>query len=202
MEFEAVTDGSGQPDWVMFYTPGRKAKAEHDAFSRRRQTPGQVGKGSEKALASAEHLPTSNQPLASADGAHGQRAVLDPESTRLLSRLRSLGVSDKKAEELVRSRWEVVERQLSALPYRSLEKGKKNPAGWIVAAIENDYELPEEYRTAVEAELQAKKSEAERSRREACTFCGPTGFRYMNGRGVKRCSHNPAEESKHPGEPY
>lgn len=201
VEFEAVTDGSGRPDWVMFYTPGRKAKAEHDAFSRRRQATVHAGKGSEKALASAEHTPTPSQPPP-ADGAHGQGAILGPESTRLLSRLRSLGVSDKKAEELVRNKREVVERQLSALPYRSLEKGRKNPAGWIVAAIENDYELPEAYRAAVESELQAKKSEAERSRREACTFCGPTGFRYMNGRGVKKCSHNPAEETRHPGEPY
>jgi hypothetical protein len=202
VEFEAVTDGSGRPDWIMFYTPGRKAKAEHDAFSRRRQAPDLAGKGSGKGLASAEHLLVSNQPSPPADGAHGQGAILDPESTRLLSRLRSLGVSDKKAVELVRSKREVVERQLSALPYRSLEKGRKNPAGWIVAAIENDYELPEAYRAAVESEQQAKKSEAEKARREACTFCGPSGFRYMNGRGVKRCSHDTAEESKYSGEPY
>lgn len=128
--------------------------------------------------------------------------MLDPESARLLSRLKSLGVSDKKAVELIRGKRGVVERQLSALPYRSLEKGRKNPAGWIVAAVENDYELPEAYRAAVESELQAKKSEAERARREACTCCGPSGFRYMNGRGVKRCSHDPGEESKYPGEPY
>ncbi len=128
--------------------------------------------------------------------------VLGAESTRLLTRLRSLGVSDKKAGELVKSKPGVVERQLSALPYRNLDKGRKNPAGWIVAAIENDYELPDAYRAAVESELQAKKGEAERAKREACTFCGPTGFRYMNGRGVKRCSHNPTEESKYPGEPY
>jgi hypothetical protein len=202
VEFEAVTDGSGRPDWVMFYTPGRKAKAEHDAFSHRRQVTDPAVKGSGKALASAEHPLTFKQPPASAEGALGQVTVLGPESTRLLSRLKSFGVSDKKAVELVTSKRDVVERQLSALPYRSLGKGRKNPAGWIVAAIENDYELPEAYGVAVESELQAKKSEAERSRREACTFCGPTGFRYMNGRGVKKCSHNPAEESKYSGEPY
>lgn len=202
VEFEAITDSGGQPDWVMFYTPGRKAKAEHDAFSRRPQVPDQTVKGSEKFLASAEHPLTSNQPPTSADSAQGLGGVLGPESARLLSRLRSLGVSDKKVGELVRSKPDVVERQLSALPYRNLDKGRKNPAGWIVAAIENDYELPEAYRAAVESELQARKGEVERARREACAFCGPTGFRYMNGRGVKKCSHNPVEESKHPGEPY
>jgi len=202
VEFEAVTDGGGRPDWVMFYTPGRKAKAEHDAFSRRRQVPDPAGKGSGKALASAEHPLISNQPPTSADSAQGSGVVLGPESARLLSRLRSLGVSDKKAGELVKSKPDVVERQLATLPYRNLDKGRKNPAGWIVAAIENDYELPEAYRAAVESEHQARKGEVERARREACAFCGPTGFRYMNGRGVKKCSHNPAEESKHPGEPY
>jgi hypothetical protein len=202
VEFEAVTDGSGQPDWLMFYTPGRKAKAEHDAFSRRRHGPDPTGKGSGNILASAEHLLTSNQLTASTDSLQGPGGMLGTESARLLSRLRSLGVSDKKARELVKSKPDVVERQLAALPYRSLEKGQKNPAGWIVSAIESDYELPEAYRAAMESELQAKKGEAERARREACTFCGPSGFRYMNGRGVKRCSHNPAEESKHPGEPY
>lgn len=202
VEFEAVTDGSGRPDWVMFYTPGRKAKAEHDTFSRRRQVLDSAGKGSGKALALAENTLTSNQLPASAINVQRPEVEVSPENARLLSRLKSLGVSDKKAGELVKSKPDVVERQLSALPYRNLEKGRKNPAGWIVAAIENNYELPEAYRAAVESELQAKKSEAEKARREACTFCGPTGFRYMNGRGVKKCSHNPAEESKHPGEPY
>ena len=202
VEFEAVADGSGQPDWVMFYTPGRKAKAEHDAFSRRRQVADPAGKGSEKGLASAAYTLTPNRPPTSVHNVQGLKAEEDPETTRLLSRLRSLGVSDKKAGELVRSKRDIVERQLSALPYRNLEKGRKNPAGWIIAAIENDYELPEAYRTAVEGEMQVKKSEAERARREACTFCGPTGFRYMNGCGVKKCCHNPAEDSKHPGEPY
>jgi hypothetical protein len=202
VEFEAVTDDSGQPDWVMFYTPGRKAKAEHDAFSRRRQIAEPAGKGSGKALVSAEYPPTSNQPSASAGSIHEPEEELRPENVRLLSRLKSLGVSDKKARELVRSKPDIIERQLSALPYRSLEKGRKNPAGWIVAAIENDYELPEAYKAAVESELQAKKGEVERAKREACTFCGPSGFRYMKGRGVKKCSHNPAEESKYSGEPY
>lgn len=202
VEFEAVTDGSGQPDWVMFYTPGRKAKAEHDAFSRKRQAVVPAGKGSEKALAAAEHPLPSNQPPALADRTQEPEEGLRPESERLLSRLKSLGVSDMKARDLIKNKRDVVERQLSALPYRNLEKGGKNPAGWIVAAIENDYELPEAYKAAVESELQAKRGEAERAKREACTFCGPSGFRYMKGREVKKCSHNPAEESKYPGAPY
>jgi hypothetical protein len=202
VEFEAVTDGGGQPDWVMFYTPGRKAKAEHDAFSRRRQPAGPVEKGSEKALPPAEYLLAVNQLAATADGPLEPEGGPRPEIARLLSKLKSLGVSDKKARELVAGKPDAVERQLSALPYRNLEKGQKNPAGWVVAAIENNYELPESYRSAVQSELQAKKGEAEKARREACTFCGPSGFRYMKGRGVKKCSHDPAEEAKHPGEPY
>jgi hypothetical protein len=153
VEFEAVTDGSDQPDWVMFYTPGRKAKAEHDAFSRRRQVPEPAGKGSGKTLAPAEYTLTSNQPPTLTDGSPEPDDALPPESARLCSRPRVLGVSDKNAGELLKNKPDVVERQLSALPYRNLEKGRKNPAGWSVAAIESDYELPEAYRAAVESEL-------------------------------------------------
>ena len=124
------------------------------------------------------------------------------EIHHLVSKLKSLGISDGKARELVTSKREAVERQLSALPYRDLEKNKKNPAGWIVSAIENDYELPELYKEVLAREKYAKKGQDEKAKREACAFCGPSGFRYMKGRGVKKCSHDQAEESKYPGEPY
>lgn len=35
VEFEATADRDGRPDWTMSYTPGPKAKVEHEAFARR-----------------------------------------------------------------------------------------------------------------------------------------------------------------------
>lgn len=201
VEFQEVADNSGQPDWVMFYTPGRKAKAEHEAFSRRRQSVDSPEKGSRRALLPGGQATLSGRSTPSI-GKSEVSEVVSCDLEPLVSRLKSLGVSDKKARELVLTKGEVVERQLSALPYRDIGKNQKNPAGWIVAAIESNYALPESYKAALETEKQVKKGEAERAKKEACTFCGPTGFRYMKGRGVKKCSHDPAEEAKHPGEPY
>jgi hypothetical protein len=202
VEFQAVTDSSGQPDWVMFYTPGRKAKAEHDAFSRRRQPTESSENGSTKSLVPPDQNTLPGQRLVTPTLNGMVEEALAPDLALLVMRLKSLGVSEKKSRELVISKPDVVERQLSALPYRDIGRSQKNPAGWIVAAIENDYDQPEGYRLALESEQRTKKAESERAKKEACTFCGPSGFRYMKGRGVKKCSHDSTEESKFPGEPY
>jgi hypothetical protein len=34
VQYEATTDDDGQPDWLMHYTPGAKARAEYAAFMR------------------------------------------------------------------------------------------------------------------------------------------------------------------------
>lgn len=200
VEFEAVTDGSGRPDWVMFYTPGRKAKAEHDAFSRRRLSQGQTDRVDFRALHTSDASVPSSLPIR-ADYEVATESSLSP-LPNLLSKLKALGVSERKARELVTTRRDPVERQLAALPYRDTGKSMKNLAGWIVAAIENDYELPEAYRKALAKERHAKNGRDAESKREACSFCGPSGFRHMKAGGVKKCSHDPALEARYEGEPY
>ncbi len=202
VELESVTDGEGKPDWIMFYTPGRKARAEHEAFNRKRQTPDtKVDENNKLYKVQVEVLPKT---------LHGQ--FLDPEANAeanavseiedLILKLRGFGVSESKARELVTNGKEMVENQLSALPYRAVEKNQKNPAGWIVAAIENNYELPKAYTATLQREQGAKKAQELKSTRESCTLCDSSGLRYLNiegRRGVKKCSHDPAEESKFPG---
>lgn len=40
VEYQETTDQAGQPDWIIYYTPGRKAKAEYAAFNRRQTREG------------------------------------------------------------------------------------------------------------------------------------------------------------------
>jgi hypothetical protein len=201
VEFQAVTDSSGRPDWIMFYTPGHKAKAEHEAFSRRRQAVDPAKNGNRALMPVDNGLPSSAWTVTT-DVKSEVKEVIAPKLALLVSRLKGLGVSDKKARDLVLSKNEVVERQLSALPYRNIGINQKNPAGWIVTAIEKDYDLPEAYKSALTSEREARKAESEKAKREACTFCGPSGFRYMKGQGVKKCCHDSTEESRFLGEPY
>lgn len=200
VEFQEITDGSGRPDWIMFYTPGRKARAEHEAFGRKRVSAGASEKGSVRTLATAGNASAAD--ALSRIVSKAETAEASADVTWMISELKALGVSDRKARELVTSKRESVERQLSALPFRDAQKNKKNPAGWIVAAIEEDYELPQAYTADVQTRLRVKSEKAERGRRKNCTFCGPSGFRYVEGRGVRKCSHDPSEEAERPGEPY
>lgn len=201
VEFQSIIDSSGQPDWIMFYTPGRKAKAEHEALSRKRQAITPMGNESSNVLAPAVEVVPQGQPIISISKSASDE-ISSPETMHLISRLTRLGVSDKKSRYLVANKREVVERQLSALPYRNIGKSQKNPAGWIVAAIESDYALPESDLEVLRKERQAKTGQAQEVKREACTFCGSSGFRYMKAGGVKKCSHDPIKEARLLGEPY
>jgi hypothetical protein len=108
------------------------------------------------------------------------------------------GVSQAKARELVKSNRKGVEEQIAAYPYREQQKKNTNPAGWLIKAIENDYELPQAY---LEEKARAEELERSKSKRailEACMLCDSAGFRYLGGKmGVKKCSHDPGIEAKY-----
>jgi hypothetical protein len=52
-----------------------------------------------------------------------------------------------------------------------LGEAKKNPAGWIITAIKNHYELPLAYLEAVTRAEEIKRSEAKRRSIEGCSLC-------------------------------
>lgn len=54
-------------------------------------------------------------------------------------------MSEVEAKELVRSHRKAKEEQIAAYSYRNGGEAKKNPAGWIIAAIKNQYEVPSAY---------------------------------------------------------
>lgn len=130
VEFEETVDEAGVIDWVMRYTPGRKAKHEFKEFTT-------------KKLSTSMPKPR----LVSVQPAQGQTQgdlfTLSPEDAALLSQLCGVGIVEKKASELVRDRRESVERELEAWPHRDISK-MNDPAGWLIKAIESGaYSLPQ-----------------------------------------------------------
>lgn len=126
------------------------------------------------------------------------------EEENLVSKLRQYGVGEKKARELVKTKREAAEAQIAAFPYRDT-KPNRNAAGWLVTAIENNFTLPVAY-----AHEQQKKNQATVSKDRAndkakaisdCQLCDSIGWRrikteqYPTG-AMKRCTHDPKEESK------
>ena len=186
VELRETRDGDGRPDWEMLYSPGRKARAEFRAF---RQTTRTAGVGAPARSARQPEL-TSAPPPEAARG-------LSPEFESLVAELVGHKVAEGKARELVMTKPESVSLQLRAIPYLPEGQGKKNFAGRLVKAIENDYELPWEFIQTLEKEWRGKQSKENPIKAEDCTYCRDlSGWRYVKGHGgpVRRCTHDPAKE--------
>lgn len=191
IEFRETRDGESQPDWEMFYTPGRKAKAEFRALKRVSPTinVGSSTRGSRK-----------EEQLALPAGDEGRASGETHEQEELVRKLMSFKVSEKKARELVKAKPEAVRLHILALPYLPTSQGQKNFAGRLITAIENDYELPQAFIEAQEQERRQREESARGAKAKACPYCKElNGFRYVNGRSgpVRRCTHDLAKEAQY-----
>jgi hypothetical protein len=153
VDYQDTVDSDGQPDWIMLYKPGPKAKAEFRAFTKR---------GGPTVL---EVEPF--EPLALPD------VMLTSELERELVQH---GVSDAIAVELARDHDEAkIRQQLEILEWRlSGKKADKieDPAAWLVSAIRspNGHAAPKGFITKAqreeqEAARQAKAKQADEERR-------------------------------------
>ncbi|MBV8315553.1 MAG: hypothetical protein JOZ53_11500 [Planctomycetaceae bacterium] len=151
VEYEPTTDRGGRPDWAMIYTPGPKAKAEYRAFT---------GKGGAVVL---DMTPTLSQPK--------PEPKVEPEPTPPERALIDRGVTAARAAELVRAHPERVAGKLEVFDRLVEAKDKriaKNPAGFLVKSIAEDYPPPPELERARRATAErATRDAAEQANREA-----------------------------------
>lgn len=120
------------------------------------------------------------------------------EFEELLGQLVSFKVSEKKSREIVIAKPEAVRLHLLAIPYLPAGQGRKNFAGRLVTAIENDYELPQSLVEAMERERREKETAERTSNAKACSYCQELrGLRYVKGHSgpVRKCTHDPVKES-------
>ena len=115
VEFEATSDREGRPDWTLIYTPGPKAKAEYQAFTK---------KGGPVVL---EAEPVKPEP--------------EPEPTGLERELIDRGMSRGVAAELVRDFSEdQIRIQIANLDGR--RRKVKDPGAWLTSAIRGEFAPP------------------------------------------------------------
>lgn len=190
VEFQAVQGEGGEPDWLMFYTPGNKATAEFRAFTNHGK---RLTAKTERVTQPPEPSPAPKSESVAAEG--------DP----LIEQLLKFGVSGAKARALVENHRKAAEAQIAAYPYREAGKPKKNAAGWLIAAIEGNYTLPVAYLEEQQKKKQIEKSKERKSTIQMCSFCDRNGWRrvrtikYPDG-AMKQCSHDAAIEAKYPGD--
>jgi hypothetical protein len=160
--YERSTDSEGKPDFIMFYIPGAKARAEYNAFTRRPQTidispdqpraPKQIGQG--RATRPKQPKPEPRP-----------QPELSEEQQILHNELIKRGIVADTAQTLVLSlaanqhaldQLEWGDFQLSQAP-----AGKfTNPPGFYIYLIRDNIPVPESFETSRKKNIRQKIREA------------------------------------------
>jgi hypothetical protein len=117
--YEPTVDADGRPDWLMFYRPGPKARAEYRAFAKR-----------------GVSMPPRTEPFA----ADSRPLLANPEPSPLEAELIGRGVTPRVAaalvrdhgEEKIRAQGEILDWYLAKKPGQIAD-----PAAWLVSAIKS-----------------------------------------------------------------
>jgi hypothetical protein len=168
--FEATTDRHGRPDWALIYTPGPKARAEFQAFTKKG---GPVLLGVEPPRARPEPLLPAQAPP----------TAVEPAPMGLAAELVARGVSRAVAAELVREFPEDrLRRQIEVVDWLRETKPKrvKDVGAYLAKAIREDYAVPAGFegkagraaretaeRAALDREVEAREARARERDSEA-----------------------------------
>jgi hypothetical protein len=168
INYEQATDGKGQPDWIMLYVPGPKAKAEFRTFTRRGAAVMLDIEPSPMKPAIAAPPPTQlDLPLAKR---RKTRSQPKPAASPLVAELVQRGVTAAIAAVLARDYdAETIRHQMEILDWMEEKKPGKvdDPAAWLVSAIRNGHAAPKGFVSKAERDRQAEaKRQAARAAAE------------------------------------
>ena len=199
VEFRAVKQPDEETDFIIRYYPGSGAKDSNvriqNFIRERRQRKRQnhpISSRSAPAVIGTTHPPMA---LSIVTAAHQRLA------SELILHFR---VGPLKATALVLKQTSTVALQLEAWPFRNV--APRNIAGWIIQAIENNYELPESYLDYKKQQQQRASQNMAKGKTAACLICDDKGFRwvitdqYPSG-AMRQCSHDQRAEAKYPTSP-
>src|SRR6266404_3262599 len=205
VEYRAIKEPDQELDYIIRYFPGpgagdsiariqghiRKGKTLRRLTAERAQSLGQADAGRQGSVAPAIPIPT----LA--------LSVITTHHEQLIAQMIiEFGINATKAYQLVVTKKESVVLQLEVWPHR--KASPRNRAGWMIQAIEGNYEAPLSYLDEKRKRKDRERLEAAQAVKSACAICGGTGFRniksmqYPNG-AMKECSHDPSVEFEQGG---
>jgi len=161
VEFQQTTNEEGEPDWLMKYTPGRRARHEYRAFTKKQEKLiEQKVAARPRLVAPALKQATQSQPKQNS------------EDQSTIEKLMGLGIGEDKATQLVTANRAECELWGDAWQYQN-QKGMENPAAVLIRFIEKKHRpLPKGYSDAKKFEAKQKEQELESQRRfaEDCYF--------------------------------
>jgi hypothetical protein len=180
---------SGEPDWLMLYTPGHRAEAEFREANRKLRTlprpsttPLSVPSATTEPQQSARQARQIDSPTDTEQPPAAAISESDDAGEQLVRKLLNFHLAETTARELVRDYRKSVELQLRALPHRNTGK-IKDLASWLIKATREGYELPEQMKHALEKEEEVKrqlaKREAELARQRRREALQPAFYAYL-----------------------
>lgn len=197
-EYRAVKEPDQELDYIIRYYPGAAAGESIDRIQthlRRRRTPQRL-LGNSRFKNHQQAKEGDDTPVAqSREVALSMVTAHDVDLiTQLLFRY---GISATKAFELTLKRKKAVVRQIEAWPFRDTKV--RNLAGWMIQAIESEYDVPAAYSEYKEDQVDAQKHREMQAATSGCELCDTTGFRFVRSEqyptgAMRQCSHDPVIE--------
>jgi hypothetical protein len=196
VEYRAVKEPDQLIDYVIRYYPGQGATASLD----RVQAHLRQRKVSRRALGTQPSKPTSVTLIPAQTTTLLSLSVVTADHERLIIELVwKFGINAIRAYDLVISRYKAVHFQLEVWPHRQV--APRNRAGWMIQAIENNYEAPTSYFDIVEKQHERAASTAAQATIRECALCDNRGFRYITSSrypdgAMRQCTHDATVESQ------
>lgn len=195
VEYRAIKEPGQEVDFIIRYYPGDGARKSINRI--RSYQPRKKRAAEQGSLLSKSEQNTLHPSEATSETDLGIESLM----AKLIGKPpEGFGMSVTKARELARTRRTATEEQIAAFPYREVGQGKKNVAGWLIAAIEDNYELPAAYIEAKTKAEEVKRGQEKRQIIEACKLCDEQGRRFIKSDrypsgAIKPCSHDPEIEA-------
>lgn len=194
VEYRAIKEPGQELDYIIRYYPGEGAKesiARIQGHLHRKRSQQKLAAAAERA---GNGLGEQEEPGETLDV-----SVITAADEQLIGQLvAEFGVQAAKAYELVTTKRDAVVLQLEAWPFR--ETKPRNRAGWMIQAIESNYDAPLSYFQEKLKQKEREGLEAARAATHGCTICDSSGYRrvksarYPNG-AMKKCTHDPVTEA-------
>jgi hypothetical protein len=153
VRFEEAVDDEGKPDWIMFYVPGAKARAEYATFTRK----GRLIELTPEAVAASPDARPAGGPRDEGEALLQeliQRRVTGTRATKLLASL--------PADQHVLDQLEWGDSLIAKAPVGTY----RNPPGFYVHLVQNNVPVPESFETS---RKRRNRAEAERERSESAS---------------------------------
>jgi hypothetical protein len=174
VKYQSTIDAQNKPDWIMYLTPGPKARAEFDAAYSRRKVLKQNDATANK--------PEADQPkrIRSVSRQTEFRLEVAPAQPKfdpvLVSEITSRGITEKKAHQLLANLKPGQDKDLIAQlehaeqtvqDLQGTPNQVRNPAGFIISLIASNTHLPDGFETKAQGQARVERERAEGERRAA-----------------------------------